>query len=683
MEQQVLQILVFITGIAGVTSALGTLLYKNWQNRYANRTNALVSSIIASMPDAVVVVNDENRILLCNDAFAHYLNRQTADLIGQLLTLMMPEVRPILSRLDAEQRHRIEFEFNNRFVEVVRSALQPSVGQQSGQVIVFRDMSVRKQTEVALFAYERRYRALFENSKDAIFVLDLDGTILIANQQASALLHIELDELLQVPIYQFIPDEQHADTQQHFMQLLRDATTPLHERNLVRLDAQTVPTEISLTLVQDETETPLHIQLIARDITQRKRAEAELKRRLDLMSVLRQVDEEVSYSLHIDSVALVALDAFTRLSHAAYGFIALNEGGELRVTYLLGAYPEDYKGTPLHSIGGVVGRVLRTQEPEIVNDVREDRDYQPMFADVKAQMALPLIAQEHLIGMVSLETKYPDEFNDETYRMMQLITNRVAGALDNARLYQRSVTQLEEIRELEKVKSDMIQVASHDLKSPLNILTGYMGLLEEELELDELQLQAFEAMRGSIRRMQRIVEDILSLKKIEEMIKADTDAVFSLNLQLERVAVEFEPYAVQKRHELALSALPEPDVYVAGQEVALYEALSNLVGNAIKYTPDGGRVELRLIVDYDACCVRVEIEDNGYGVPEDRQERLFEPFYRAKAEGTETIEGTGLGLHLVKTIIERHKGEVIFSSTFGKGSMFGFKLPLVGDALPC
>jgi signal transduction histidine kinase len=103
----------------------------------------------------------------------------------------------------------------------------------------------------------------------------------------------------------------------------------------------------------------------------------------------------------------------------------------------------------------------------------------------------------------------------------------------------------------------------------------------------------------------------------------------------------------------------------------------NLINNAIKYTPPAGRVDVHLRLDANNAIF--EVKDNGYGVPEEQQARLFEPFYRVRTNETKKIEGTGLGLHLVKNIVDRHNGRMIFSSVYGEGSTFGFTLPAAKD----
>ncbi len=113
---------------------------------------------------------------------------------------------------------------------------------------------------------------------------------------------------------------------------------------------------------------------------------------------------------------------------------------------------------------------------------------------------------------------------------------------------------------------------------------------------------------------------------------------------------------------------------VHGVSTELHEAIANLIGNAIKYTPDGGKIEARLQRDGDWAVL--EVEDTGYGIPDDQQSDLFQPFRRIKTRETFAIEGTGLGLYLVKKIADRHNGSVYFRSQQGKGSTFGLRLPL-------
>lgn len=180
--------------------------------------------------------------------------------------------------------------------------------------------------------------------------------------------------------------------------------------------------------------------------------------------------------------------------------------------------------------------------------------------------------------------------------------------------------------------------------------------------------------------MDAILHDILSLERIEQRAVGGFMTRLSLKFLVEEAVKEFAQPMAEAQQKLDLQIGDVDTAMVYGDESQLYEAMSNLISNAVKYTPKNG--EIRVCLRVDETHLIFEVEDNGYGIPDDRQERLFEPFYRAKAKGTEAIEGTGLGLHLVRNIVERHRGEIIFHSEFRQGSLFGFRLPLNPEAVP-
>jgi PAS domain S-box-containing protein len=261
------------------------------------------------------------------------------------------------------------------------------------------------------------------------------------------------------------------------------------------------------------------------------------------------------------------------------------------------------------------------------------------------------------------------------------ITERKRADAELNRLYQLSQEQLaelqtvnERLRELEQLKTDMIRVAAHDIRSPLGIVIGYLDLIRQDMD-ENLRAQFtpyFDAIDRAMQRMQRMTTDILSLERIQATQDKEWQRVHLRDL-VERACLDNREPAMQKRVVYSYP-LPDDDIMVLGDSVQLYEAVSNLINNAIKYTPAGGSVTVYLTADRDTTTLRVE--DTGYGVPEEMQERLFQPFFRAKTPETRGIDGTGLGLYLVKNIIQRHGGRMHAHSLQGKGSSFGFTLPL-------
>jgi signal transduction histidine kinase len=406
----------------------------------------------------------------------------------------------------------------------------------------------------------------------------------------------------------------------------------------------------------------------------------EYVRRLE---ILRQVDGELSRYLNISYVLAIGLDAAVRLGSAEAGAIHLVEGDQLRVAQVIGAFPLALLNALVPRDRGLIGRALRRQRAEWVQDTLADPDYSPNVAETRSQISVPLISHDNPVGILNIQTSKPERFTPEIFELLQLLGSRLAVAIHNARLYEQTVSQVDELKalyarvsELEQIKSDMIRIAAHDLRNPLNNLLGALELLRYDLPADMLEEKQalFDIMQQSIKRMRTITTDILSLERIEQ--QAGLKEWVNLREIAQRVYGEYQEQAGLAGLTLHFHD-SEGAARVRGDTAQLYEAVANLVNNAIKYTPAGGQVDIRLA--QEGRMAVLEVRDTGYGVPQEAQAKLFQPFFRARSQETETIEGTGLGLHMVKRIISRHGGTMRFSSIYGQGSVFGFALPLAGD----
>ena len=309
-------------------------------------------------------------------------------------------------------------------------------------------------------------------------------------------------------------------------------------------------------------------------------------------------------------------------------------------------------------------KVLRLADPSI-----SPLDRQYMLEDhIHTMIFVPLVTQGELLGVaVVIEGRYDRVFSQNEISKAETLASQAAVALRQSMLYS-------EVLELEKLKSEMIRMASHDLRNPLNNVMGYIELLAYSLEPDGPtpdQEQYLENLRRSTRAMGALLEDLLTLERIESE-REQGWVTFNFSDLVAEVVEEHRAGAELKQHVLTFTAPPElPPVH--GSVIQIRQAVANLVSNAIKYTPEGGKVQVVLTCDDER--VQLKVIDNGYGISEERQGRIFERFYRAREPGTDHISGTGLGLSLVKTVVERHGGQVWFKSALGEGSTFGFWLP--------
>ncbi len=227
--------------------------------------------------------------------------------------------------------------------------------------------------------------------------------------------------------------------------------------------------------------------------------------------------------------------------------------------------------------------------------------------------------------------------------------------------------------ELDRFKNDMLRMASHDLRSPLALITGYCDVIEMDLPPDIPNLhQYLDAVRRTTTRMDNLLTDLLRIERIQSSPLELYQPILVESL-LGTIIEHTLPGATQKNQQLLTDFHDLPERIVV-DPVMIREAMENLVSNAVKYTPDNGQILVRAFRRETA--FYFVVEDNGLGIGPEHLPKLFTSFYRAKQAGTEHIDGTGVGLSLVKTVVERHQGKVWVESEVGVGSQFGFWLPL-------
>jgi PAS domain S-box-containing protein len=234
----------------------------------------------------------------------------------------------------------------------------------------------------------------------------------------------------------------------------------------------------------------------------------------------------------------------------------------------------------------------------------------------------------------------------------------------------RDITQM---RDLNRFKDEMLQMASHDLRSPLALIVGYCSLMQLDVAGDSKLAEYLGIVQQQTERMTGLLDELLRVEKIRSSPLELYERVNFrdlVNTALNNVRAS----ADNKQHRLQAVLRLEGVKPILINPGLIREAMENFLTNAIKYTPKNGKITVNVYLERNR--VYFVVEDNGIGIPADKLQRLFSTFFRVRQAGTEDIEGRGLGLSLVKTIIERHKGEVWVESTVGVGSRFGFWLPV-------
>jgi len=227
------------------------------------------------------------------------------------------------------------------------------------------------------------------------------------------------------------------------------------------------------------------------------------------------------------------------------------------------------------------------------------------------------------------------------------------------------------LKELDRMKSEFVSNVSHDLRSPLTTIKGFVQLLPRAGPLTPQQQEFSAKILKGVDNITELIQDLLDLGKIEAGVGMEMDAC-QLDAIINKVVEDLRSQAESRRQRLDVELPPQLSP-VLGNDLRLGQVVANLVGNAIKYTPDGGLISVR--ANNSNGQIVVSVQDTGIGIPLADQPYIFEKFYRVQSEETEDISGTGLGLAIVKSVVERHNGRVWVKSEPGVGSTFTFILP--------
>lgn len=243
----------------------------------------------------------------------------------------------------------------------------------------------------------------------------------------------------------------------------------------------------------------------------------------------------------------------------------------------------------------------------------------------------------------------------------QELTDRLADSIDELERQRASVVRLNQS------KNDLIAVLAHDIKGPLTSIVGFAELLEEGFLEGESATDAAKTIRSNAQRLATLANDVLALSRVEHGELEIADERVDLGEVLNAVMELHAPERTVDFERTVDSAM------VRGDGDRLRQVFDNLIRNAIKYSPSGERVDVRLSAEDNT--YRVDVTDRGIGIPEDELSRLFARFWRASNARRAKISGTGIGLFIVNTIVERHGGKVQVQSTLGEGSTFSVALP--------
>jgi signal transduction histidine kinase len=409
----------------------------------------------------------------------------------------------------------------------------------------------------------------------------------------------------------------------------------------------------------------------------------ELARSVDELEGLRHVGEAVSSSLDLHEVLSTIVTHAVQLSDTEGGsifeFDDETETFEIRTAFgtseeLLAAL----RATRFGLRDTVVGRAALTRTPVAVADIGEVAPdahlTQLARAGWRSMLAVPLVREDRILGAFVVRRRTPGAFPEPIVELVETFASQSALAIQNARLFQELARKSQELEIAGRHKSEFLASMSHELRTPLNAVIGFSDVLLDRLfgDLNPKQEEYLEDIRGSGRHLLDLLNDILDLSKVEAGKMRLELARTSLREALEHGIAMVSERAGREGQSLHLAIEHGVDV-VEADPLRLKQVILNLLTNAVKFTPSGGRIQARAVRVADE--IHISVQDSGIGIAESDQARIFEAFHQGGRAASASAEGTGLGLTLSKRIVELHGGRLWVTSRVGHGSTFTFSIP--------
>jgi PAS domain S-box-containing protein len=606
----------------------------------------LFGQLVDSAPDAMVLVAEDGVIRLVNLRAEELFGYSRGELVGQPIERLVPERfreahvgnrgsylsapkrRPMGSHLELSGRRKDNTEFP---VEISLSPISTTEGTLVAASI--RDVTVRKRAEL-------RFRALLESAPDAMVIVDREGRIALINAQTERLFGYQRAELLGESVEKLVPKRLRGAHLAHRHGYMREPKSRNMGSGLelygVRKDGTEFPVEISLSPL--ESEEGGWISSSIRDITDRKHAEASARLASDrLLSAVESIQDGLALYDARDELVLCNSTCRQLFATVVHGPIVGRKHSELMEAAVTGS---------LFDLQGEAPAAFRERIAEYHKNPIGNLDFKTHDG--------------HFLRMIDRRT------------LEGGIVSTLWDVTEDVRLVAERERAQKLAEDASAAKSEFLSSMSHELRTPLNSILGFAQLLQidKKAPLNERQKEKLEHVLKGGEHLLRLIDDILDLSHIEAgrvMVSPEPVAVSDV---LSEVKTALDPMA--ERAGITLN-YEDSSLRVVADRTRFAQILINFGSNAIKYGNPNGRATLRVTRPRPGT-VRVTVEDDGIGIPLDKQDKLFQPFQRAGQE-TGPIQGTGIGLAITKRLAELMHGNVGFRSAPASGSEFWVELP--------
>ncbi|HJR08549.1 MAG TPA: PAS domain S-box protein [Pyrinomonadaceae bacterium] len=668
-----------------------------------------LAAIIESADDAIISKTLEGIITSWNKGAEHIFGYTAEEAIGQPVLMLIPEDHKdeepaILARLRKGDRiehyETIRMRKDGTLVDIslTVSPIRKPDGTIIGASKIARDITERKRHEGQLL----QFAAIVENSDDAIISKNLDGVILSWNQGAERLYGYTAEETIGQPVTMLIPEGLPDEEPRILEQIRRGERVDHYETVRVRKDGTHIDVSLTVSPLKDSNGTIIGASKIARDISERKRAEAALREQSEIIETVNRVGQAVAGELDQHKLVQSVTDAATEITGAHFGsffYNVLDERGASYMLYTLSGVPrEAFAHFPMPRATDLFGPTFRGEGTILIDDVRSDPRYgknSPYYGmpeghlPVVSYLAVPVVSRSgEVYGGLFFGDPKVGVFTARAARIVEGLAAQAAVAMDNARLYdaaQRARDEAEQVaeekerlyvdaQESSRLKDEFLATVSHELRTPLTAILGWAHMLRTGQFNSDSAAKAFETIERNARAQAQLIDDLLDVSRIItgklriDVRPVDPNSFIEAAIESVRPAAEAKGVRVQKIVDTGV-------VTVSGDPVRLQQVVWNLLSNAIKFTPRGGRVQVRL--ERINSHVEIGVSDSGSGIAQEFLPYVFDRFRQADQRTTRQYGGLGLGLSIVRHLVELHGGTVRAESQGeGQGATFTVLLPV-------
>jgi two-component system phosphate regulon sensor histidine kinase PhoR len=428
---------------------------------------------------------------------------------------------------------------------------------------------------------------------------------------------------------------------------------------------------------------PDELRLAVNRALERDRLRRE-NERLRALVPLFELNKTMMATVQEDELATQVLQTACGELGVSHGILMLKptERPSLYVKTISCAGGSDLPGPIVEQLLDIAEKLLERREQVVFDPLAsEPEEIAQLMQRLGSQCLIfnPLMAMDTPIGGLLLcSSSEGAAFSRSDRELLSVLCGQAAVALQNAHLFQQIQYAYDELRTLDHMKSEFINIAAHELRTPLAILMGHAELLLSDVE-DATTKERLQIIVRNAVRLRGLIDALLDMRHLQRGEARLQIEAFDLRELIEDALQDFVPTARSKALDISVVIPPDLSTIESDREKTLY-ALTNLVDNAIRFTPREGKIGIDVVANTEE--IEVSVWDTGVGIAKEEFERIFQPFYQIEESLTREHEGLGMGLAIAKGMVERCGGQIWVESTLGKGSRFTFTIPTSLSSFP-